>query len=285
MAASRYAWTELLAATAVVGLLTLLFIPPISPLGGNAEVTSRAGSIGTPGSTQLTPADLPPTGKDCRLKPGRYVRGGPVDGRRVALTFDDGPSNFTASILHTLRKYKVRATFFVNGVWIPGREHLLREELAKGNEIGNHTQSHAQLPKLTRKQIDGELGTTQDRIQAATGFTPCLFRPPYGSIDARVTRILRRHKLAIVAWNVDSADYERLGSKALANYVVANARPGMIVLMHDGVIRRQETVNALPRILRGLRRRHLTPVTVSQLFAPFHEARARASAGVRAGSS
>ena len=280
MSPPRYAWRELLATVATVGAAILILLPPLRPSSADLSTTASAALSGPISKTQLSHLELPPTGRECRVQRGSLVRGGPTDRKRIALSFDDGPSTFTPSILQTLRRYKAHATFFVNGVWVKSanREHILREELAYGNEIGNHTESHPQLTKLSRKEIDGELDLTQQKIDAATGFMPCLFRPPYGSVDPFVLRQLKRHRFATVAWNVDSLDYERLGSRALANNVLSGARPGAIVLMHDGVIRRQQTVDALPMILRGLRRRHLEPVTVSQLFSPG----GRGTAGTRA---
>src|SRR5207248_4636362 len=101
----------------------------------------------------------------------------------------------------------------------------------------------------------------------AGGPNPVLFRPPYGSFNATTLSILHSQKLLMVLWSVDTSDYARPGVDAIVKSAVSGAGPGAIVLMHDGGGDRSETVAALPRIIRGLRRRGFHLVTVSQLLA------------------
>src|SRR4029077_1467164 len=94
---------------------------------------------------------------------------------------------------------------------------------------------------------------------------PRLFRPPFGSCNDSTRSLLRGLHILMVRWSVDTADYRRPGSKAIVARALAGARPGAIILLHDAGGDRSQTVAALPRVIRGLRRRHLRPVTVPRL--------------------
>ena len=209
---------------------------------------------------------FPPRGPE---RPVRCTRNGPVlerhgptRGRRVALTFDDGPGLYTGRILRTLERLRARATFFLVGRQVAGRARLVREELAGGNELGNHTWNHSSA------DAHGELGFTSALIRRVTGFEPCLFRAPYGDERRVLVRNARRLGMTTVGWDVDPRDWARPGAAEIAKRVVGAAHPGAIVVMHDGGGVRAETAAALPRIIRGLRRRGYRLATVSELLAP-----------------
>ncbi len=180
--------------------------------------------------------------------------------RQVALTFDDGPGPHTRGILRALRRAHAHATFFVLGNQIRGRARLLRRELSLGNEVADHSWSHPALPSYT------QIRSTAVRIRRATGFRPCLFRPPYGTVNSRLVSDARRLGMRTIDWDVDPRDWSRPGAGALANRVVNRVHPGAIVVMHDGGAGRGQTVAALPIILRRLRRRGYRAVTVTQLL-------------------
>jgi peptidoglycan/xylan/chitin deacetylase (PgdA/CDA1 family) len=194
----------------------------------------------------------------CTSRPGATVSSGP--GSRVALTFDDGPSlDQTPAILGILDRLHVNATFFVIGRHVAGRETLLGEILASGDEIGNHSFHHPTYPGY------GELASTNRAIEAATGFRPCLVRPPYGLVNRGVESAARRLGLELVTWNVESADDKHPGVVAIRSKVLHRARPGSIILMHDGG-HHPQTVRALPGIINGLRARGFGFATVTSLL-------------------
>ncbi|MGI8750122.1 MAG: polysaccharide deacetylase family protein [Thermoleophilaceae bacterium] len=185
---------------------------------------------------------------------------GPARGRRIALTLDDGPGGYTAAILRTLKRLRARATFFVIGSQVAERAALLRRELRQGSEIGNHTWSHTvQSPRR-------QLRATSAVIRRATGFEPCLSRPPYGDARPSFVAAARRLGMSTVEWDVDPRDWTAPGATAIVKRVMAGAHPGAIVVMHDGGGPRGGTLTALPRIIRGLRRRGYRLVTVSELL-------------------
>jgi peptidoglycan/xylan/chitin deacetylase (PgdA/CDA1 family) len=206
-----------------------------------------------------TPAPAGREPRGCTSAHGAVVTAG---SRRadVALTFDDGPSfNQTPAILAILNRLHARATFFEEGQHVRGREALMNEILASGDEIGNHTYDHPRYPG------NGELASTDRLIREATGFEPCLFRPPYGLIDSKVSAAARRNRLEMVLWSLDSGDDHHPGAAAIRATTLAEARPGSIVLMHDGG-HHPQTVRALPGVIRGLRARGLRLVTVTTLL-------------------
>ena len=187
-------------------------------------------------------------------------------GRRVALTFDDGPSLFTPLVLRSLKRYKAPATFFVVGSMISGREAMLRKALREGSILANHSWSHPRMPALTEEMQRLELHKTNLAIRRASGYRPCLFRPPYGLTDQGLESVSRGSKLQTVLWDVDGADWESPAPELLAQRVLSTVKPGSIILLHDGGGDRSATAAALPAILRGLKQKRLRPVTLPRLL-------------------
>jgi peptidoglycan-N-acetylglucosamine deacetylase len=199
-----------------------------------------------------------PTG--CISHPGRVDTEGLTSTRDVALTFDDGPSSTqTPAILETLERLHVHATFFEEGRHVSGHEALMRQILADGDEIGNHSFHHPHYPGFK------ELAVTDRRIREATGFEPCLFRPPYGLIDPKVASAAVRNGLETVLWTFDSGDDHHAGAARIRAHVVHSAQPGSIVLMHDGG-HHPQTPLALPGVIDGLRARGFRFATVTEML-------------------
>ena len=187
--------------------------------------------------------------------------------RMVALTFDDGPSGRTPAIVRVLANHRAHATFFVVGRATRGMEPVLRHIAATGNELADHTYSHADLLALRAVGRRRQLQWTSGLVARATGVQPRFFRPPYGATGPAVNRLGRSLGMIPVLWSVDSRDWQLPGTGAIVRRVLAHVRPGAIVLMHDGGGDRRETLRALPAILRALTRRHLEVVTLSRLLA------------------
>jgi peptidoglycan/xylan/chitin deacetylase (PgdA/CDA1 family) len=190
---------------------------------------------------------------------------GPRGRRVVALTFDDGPSSYTPAILAILRAERVPATFFLIGNQVRARADLVRRELAEGHMIGNHTWNHAVVAGggLFAR---GELTRTQDVIHEVAGFTPCLFRPPYGAVSHALAAVARSLGALTINWDVDPQDWHTPGTGAIEARVLRAVQPGSIVLMHDGGGYRGQTVAALRPIIRTLRKRGYKFATVDELL-------------------
>jgi len=231
--------------------------PPASlPL---AQCADRLPDSGTSPGTVTEPLLL-----GCTWSDPSYVLNGPRGKRVVALTFDDGPSPYTGQVLDILKRFKAHATFFVVGENVVERPGDLQRVLKEGNSLANHTFTHVSIAEAdppAARQLD----RTTAAIRAATSFTPCLFRPPYGSTSAKSVALTRRKGMKTIAWDVDTSDFKRPGAQSITRTVLSQTKPGSIVLMHDGGGPRDQTVQALPAILRGLRAKGYRFVTVDQL--------------------
>jgi peptidoglycan/xylan/chitin deacetylase (PgdA/CDA1 family) len=187
--------------------------------------------------------------------------------KEIALTFDDGPSAYTAQVLDILDLYDAKATFFIVGRNAEHNVALIRRTVESGHEIGNHTWSHASLPTLAKSARHDEVQGANDVVRSAVGHQPRLFRPPYGAMRPGTNREVRRAGMLPVVWSVDTHDYDPgVTAKKLVARVRTALRPGSIILLHDGGGDRRKTVAALPRILAEIERRGYRAVTVTQLL-------------------
>jgi peptidoglycan/xylan/chitin deacetylase (PgdA/CDA1 family) len=234
--------------------------------------TSGAGVSGPAYTAPVTTTQVCPSGQ--AAKPASWAigsagaYGAPVR-NTVALTFDDGPSpSSTPEILATLKRTHTPATFFVIGQSAKAYPWLVRREAAEGFTVGVHTWNHPDMRRLTPAQRAWQIAATIKQIHADAGQDTCvwLWRPPYGAYNSSIIRQARADGLTTIMWNVDPVDWSRPGTMAIVNRVLAQARPGSIILMHDGPAGREQTVAALPYIIKGLRARGLTPVSLSQLM-------------------
>ncbi|MEW1845592.1 polysaccharide deacetylase family protein [Nonomuraea angiospora] len=182
----------------------------------------------------------------------------------VALTFDDGPGEYTARLLDLLRKRDVKATFFVIGQMVAADKggRLVRRIVEDGHELGNHSWSHPALAGLSHDAVQRQLQHTNDLVFKLTGVRMHIMRPPYGSTNAAVAAEARHEGLAEILWSVDTLDWLHRVPAAVTRRA-GEAKPGSIVLMHD--IHRT-TVEAVPAILDLLARKGFTFVTVSELY-------------------
>ena len=185
-------------------------------------------------------------------RPAHTEAGQPV----AYLTFDDGPHpSFTVSVLELLSRYDATATFFVLGGQVMLFPEVVAAAAQQGNEIENHTASHVWLTKVSRDEFISEVTRTDEAIHAAAGDRAnpirCL-RPPYGARDERTSAIAAEMGKKIVMWDVDPQDWRRPGAEQIAQHILAHARPGAILLMHDGGGDRQQTIAALEMVLAEL---------------------------------
>ncbi|MET8975813.1 polysaccharide deacetylase family protein [Streptomyces sp. NPDC004539] len=196
------------------------------------------------------------------------VRSVEVDCRRakcIALTFDGNPGEPTDRLMDLLKEYEAPSTFFLEGRRIHEFPQVVRRIAAEGHEIGNHTWTHAVLTDASDTQIRDELRRTTQAIAGLTGTEPTLMRPPQGRTDDRVSGICEELGMAQVLWTVTAKDYETDDTALITERVLAGADRDGVVLLHP---LHKGTVPAMPGILKVLRERGYTFVTVSQLLAP-----------------
>jgi peptidoglycan/xylan/chitin deacetylase (PgdA/CDA1 family) len=193
-------------------------------------------------------------------------RDAPRAQRLVALTFDDGPGPQTMQLLGELRRLHARATFFVVGSMAEIRPDVVRAEQRAGMLIGNHTWSHPPMPSLPVSMQRLQIERTNSLLRQLTGRRPRFFRPPMWMARATTARLVRREHMIGVLRTADTRDWTLPGVRAIVRSAL-RVRPGGIVALHDaGGYTRTETLQAVPSIVRGLRRRHLRLVTVAQLY-------------------
>ncbi|MEH1906982.1 MAG: polysaccharide deacetylase family protein [Nostoc sp.] len=184
----------------------------------------------------------------------------------IALTFDDGPwPESTAQVLDILKQNQIKGTFFLIGQNVKNYPGLVKREIAEGHVIGNHTWHHW-YQFLNPQAAAYEIDHTADLIYQVTGIKTNLFRPPGGIMHNGVADYARNSKYAIILWSSDSADYSRPAVPKLINNVFRKAKPGGIVLMHDGGGNRSKTVQALPEIIANFRKQGYSFVTIPELL-------------------
>jgi peptidoglycan-N-acetylglucosamine deacetylase len=207
---------------------------------------------------------------------------GPRDVMRLALTFDacstTEAQKYDERIVNALVQHQVPATIFIGGSWARDEAEALKT-LAKNPlfELGNHSYTHPHLTWRTDEKIREELSRTQEEIAGLTGVKPALFRPPFGEYDDRVVRIARELGLRTVEYDLPSGDPTAEKDK-LVEWVVQQARPGSIVVMHLNHVK-FHTADALPEIIAGLRARGFTFVKVSDLAPAVAPAAVASAAG------
>jgi len=228
---------------------TPIITPEITPM----VVLSTVDDI----DTEPTPAPAQPTARpviDPNVDPSRPM---------VALTFDDGPSIYTPEILDILERYNCRATFCVTGDRLATRTDIVRRAFDLGCEIFGHSWSHRNFTKLKAETIRQELRDTTAAINAITGFSPLLYRPPLGAHDDKVMRVSAELGYSLVNWTVDSRDWSRKDAKKVYNGIMNDVFDRSIVLCHDLY---SSTVEAMERVIPDLLAEGYQLVTVSELL-------------------
>jgi peptidoglycan/xylan/chitin deacetylase (PgdA/CDA1 family) len=222
-----------------------------------------------PNEGEIAARLLPPTPTGCAARGASYRTSGPGGRRAMALTFDDGPGPYTSQVLNVLKRTAAKGTFFAIGQQVGGGAGLMRRALREGHALANHSWNHASLSGGGF----GQLSSTNAAIRRATGYTPCLFRAPYGAVSGTLIGQARSLGMLTIQWDVDPRDWSRPGTGAImasgpaqAANVLRNAHPGAIVVMHDGGGPRSQTVAALPGMIATLKRRGYRLVTVPELL-------------------
>lgn len=199
--------------------------------------------------------------------PTVVVRRRATGGKLVALTFDDGPHpTQTLKVLSILKAENIKATFFMVGRMARYHPQAARAVARAGMLIGDHTENHASLPGMTQAQITREIARGQASIRSVTGVTTHWFRSPYGAASVETRRDAGLLGMRVVAWDVDANDWKNPAPKTISDYVVSHVHAGSIVLLHDGGGQnRTSTIEALPAIIRELKKQHYRFVTLDQL--------------------
>jgi peptidoglycan/xylan/chitin deacetylase (PgdA/CDA1 family) len=176
----------------------------------------------------------------------------------VALTFDDGPTEkYTPQILAILKKYHIKATFFMVGMNAKAHPDVVKAVLADGHAINSHSQTHPMLTKLDDTALYREVVTPSTIINHIIGKKPLCLRYPYGASNSHVRQVIRDEGMMPMPMGFNSFDYDRPGVDKIVDWVLKNAHSGQVFLFHDGFDKREQTVAALPRIIEGIQKKGL----------------------------
>ena len=244
----------------------LLIVCALAAIGG-------AGLYGAP-QPMASAANPAPAGPVARKhqSPPRVVSRVRTQEKVLALTFDDGPDpKYTPAVLAFARAKGVKLTFFVVGKQVQSYPELAKQEAAEGHAVGNHTWDHHIMTELSQRQEVSEIQRCDDVLDRICGQHALLMRPPKGLWDEHTPRAAAALGYAVVLWSVELEHHPRRSAQQLAQRVIGLARPGMIILAHDGEADRPtdrtKTMQALPILVDGLRQKGYRFVTVPELMA------------------
>lgn len=180
--------------------------------------------------------------------------------KKIALTFDDGPhAKYTPQLLDGLKERGVKATFFLIGENIEGKEEIVKRISEEGHLIGNHTYGHVQLTGLSDLKAYEEITKNSELIASITGKEVTYIRPPFGSWNKNLDCMTNLTK---IKWSIDPRDWDVKNTRTVVNHVVKNAKPGSIILLHDIY---PTSVEAALEIVDELQKENYIFVTVDEL--------------------
>lgn len=189
--------------------------------------------------------------------------------KRVALTFDDGPDDIiTVKVLDILKKENVQASFFLVGRLVKHNPQIFKRIIKEGHLAAIHAWTHPDFTKLSRDEIKSQLQQTSLIIHQYSGKKPLLFRPPYGALNEKVKKVVRHEGLTTVQWNIDTKDWQGPSPTRIIGRISSQIVPGSIILQHSagGTRRLESTVDALPEIIRLLKKQGYQIVTLDELL-------------------
>jgi peptidoglycan/xylan/chitin deacetylase (PgdA/CDA1 family) len=180
----------------------------------------------------------------------------PTGEKVIYLSFDDGPNaTWTPQILEVLQQNNAKAVFFQIGQQVAPLGDIVKGQLAAGMSIGNHTWDHPSLSGMAQAEFNSQIQRTQEAQQpfgAYAGPPPHCLRPPYGATDANTRPWAEALGFRVVLWTIDPQDWALPGTQQIVNNILSNARPGAIILSHDGGGNRSQTVDAYRIVLPQL---------------------------------
>jgi peptidoglycan-N-acetylglucosamine deacetylase len=208
---------------------------------------------------------------------GRTFTGLPRGARQIALTYDDGPNDpHTQRLLEILAKHSVRATFFLIGHYVQQRPQIVREIVAAGHTVGNHTHTHPLLIFKSEAEIRRQLSECQAALHDAAGEHSNFFRPPFGGRRPAVLRVARELGLQPIMWNVTGYDWNAAPAAVIERKVARQIRGGDVILLHDGGHRqmgadRSQTVIATDHLIARYKAEGYEFVPVPLMLQEFAE--------------
>ncbi len=167
------------------------------------------------------------------------------------------------TILDTLDKYNVKATFFIVGDFCDRYPETVKEIYERGHEIGNHSDTHPDMPSLSKEEIIAEIENCSDKLKSVTGVKPTLFRCPSGAYNELVINTANELGYSCIQWDCDSLDWKSLPPDEMLERIMKNLNCGSIMLFHNGT---EHTAEALGQIIESVQSKGYTFVKVSELI-------------------
>lgn len=184
--------------------------------------------------------------------------------KKIALTFDDGPSSYTLEVLDLLKKYNVKAVFFCIGKNIEMYPEIVKQIIAEGHLVGNHSYSHSPFFDFyNAKKITEEIQQTDTLLEKFTSKKINFFRPPYGVTTPSIRRALKITGHKVIGWNIRSLDGGTKNQNLIFNRIIKRISPGGIVLLHDIA---SHSVLVLEQFLQFLQKQNYQVVSVEELL-------------------
>ena len=180
--------------------------------------------------------------------------------KKIAITFDDGPSNKSKELVDLLEELDIVATFFILGCNASKYKEELKYIYARGHEIGNHSYSHPDFKKITIEEGLAEIEKTQQIIYKTILHYPRVFRFPYGSVNKEILKCI---DMPAILWNADSLDWQCFDSKIIIEKLKHEIKENGILLFHDFKYYNKE---AITTIVNDLKQEGYVFVTISELF-------------------
>ena len=183
----------------------------------------------------------------------------------VAITFDDGPSEYTTKILDTLQQHGGKVSFFVMGSKVAIQKSKIHRASLMDCEIICHAWDHPDMTTLSKRAIKKQIINTITAIAKITGKASYIFRPPYGNTNDKINKIAAKLGLATVLWTLSTQDWDRenITADAIYNQIMSNVKDGDIILCHDTG---ESTSTAMNRVIPDLQFMNFQLVTVSELL-------------------
>lgn len=195
---------------------------------------------------------------------------GIADGRKIALTFDDGPDPFyTEKVLEILQEHEIPATFFVVGNNVQVYPELTKKIVEDGHLIANHSWSHANLTKLDSNELEFQIKETEMIVETLTGVKMRFIRPPWGFVTENILELARTMDYKIINWDVDSEDWNDNSIDQILLNTIPNTKENSILLFHSAGGKKQSldnTISVLPELITTLKSNGYTFVTIAELI-------------------
>ena len=189
------------------------------------------------------------------------------DDKVVSISFDAAWGNeYTQSLLDTLKKNDVKATFFLVGMWVDKYPESVKAIFDAGHDVGNHSDTHPHLPRKNIGEIRNQIENCNNKIEKITGKRPTLFRFPYGDYDNKSIEEIKNLNMFSVQWDIDSLDWKDKKCNEMCKRIIPKLAPGSIILMHNGA---KYTAESLDTIINEIKSKGFKIIPISEII--YHE--------------